>query len=632
MQFDLDRLVRCWTLGVPLPIDMIRNAETSQPDTQAIGSAEWRWIHWSGIFVLGVLALYAWTFYLERTAGLDSAFFSWLIIDVEVPISVLGRVGSWLPQVLPVALIRQGAPLEWVLRSYSMSLFMVHVAVYALVVYLLKDRRAGAVLPLAMVAGFHVMFYYGISELYQGLSITVLWWVVLQRAMVTDDVRSWRTPVIITVLLAVWISFYHQLLLLPIGYLMVFGFIGLGRKGRIRMIWVGAIIIAWFLVRIKTMGTSSYEQSRMPSMDDLVHYAGEWTTLNSTAYLFEVWTKFKALILLIVGGFFAGLIRKAWSYTLWSVLFSLGFLLLILIVDRNGNEPIIFENYYPILGFVWAVHLVTVLQGTTRWVSVYKRIMFVSVAFLGLLQVHQGHYLMASKLAYHQRLTTFWQQQDRYKLLVSDGNYPWDYGMGSWAMGLESALVSSLKGPQSTTTLFLTKDPALPDTITSNPRQFLGPAWSPTWFEIPNLDHRYFQLPIDTGYVHINTWASGFPYEQLELRAPVKPYRFGPDRLCVVPIVIHNPSSALMPSRTDAVTPVRMTYRLFHPDGTELEHVPLITGLETDIPPGMSYEQGLIIKRPDRPGRYWVIADLVVDGKTFGKYATFDLIVDRWPF
>jgi hypothetical protein len=593
---------------------------------------EKRSIQWAGALVLGVLGLFAWTFYLERTACFDSAFFSWLLIDVEVPVSVLGRIGSWIPQVLPVALIRHGSSLELVLRSYSMSLFGVHVLVFAVLVLWSRDRKAIYALPVMLTAGFHYMFYYGISELYQGLSLTVLLWVLLRRAAGALTTPTFRWYGLIAVLLSIWISFYHQLLILPIGFLLVNELIPRDRKGRQRIVLLGLIIGVWFVVRIKTMGTSSYEQSRMPSFSDLIHYGGQWCSLNSTIYLLMVWTKFKAMILLVTVAFVAGLWRRAWLHTAWTLLFSVLFLLLVLVVDRDGMASTIYENYYPVLGLVWVVHLLTVLDGMSLWEVRLRKGVFLSVCMLGLLQIYQGHFRMSAKVAYNQRLTSFWHQQDRSKLLVSASNYPWNYTLGEWALGMESALTSAIQGPQATATMFVSLEQTLLDTIGPKKEQFLGPTWSPLWFGIPALDQRYFNLPTDTGYISVNTCSKGFPYEQLELRPPSTPIRLGPDRYTVIPILIHNPTAMLMPSCTERDSPVRLSYRLFLPDGTEYLKGGGLSALETDIPPGMTYQQGLVMERPKEHGRYWVIADVVVDGQTFGKYATFDVVVDGWPF
>ena len=77
----------------------------------------------AGTVVLAVLGAFAWTYYLERTACADSAFFSWLMIDEQSPVSVLGRYGSWLVQLPAVVLIWIGAPLRTVLH-----LSLIHIS------------------------------------------------------------------------------------------------------------------------------------------------------------------------------------------------------------------------------------------------------------------------------------------------------------------------------------------------------------------------------------------------------------------------------------------------------------------------------------------------------------------------
>ena len=256
---------------------------------------------------------------------------------------------------------------------------------------------------------------------------------------------------------------------------------------------------------------------------------------------------------------------------------------------------------------------------------------FITVCSLGLLQIHRAHYRISEKVAYLQRITTFWEVLGRPKVLVKEENYPWNYGVGLWPLGFESTLVSSVRGPQYAASLFVSKDQALLDTASLRREQFLGPTWEPLWFGIPSLNQRYYDLPTDTGYFWANTCDTTFDLTQLELRASARPFRMAPDRYTVIPIQIHNPTAQRMPSCTGNGKPVRMGYRLFHKDGTEYVKGVETTALETDIPPGMTYHQSLVIERPVDPGTYWVLADLLVDGKPFGKYVTFDVVVDRWP-
>src|SRR5436190_6637843 len=275
-----------------------------------------------GTLVLLILSGFAWTYYLERTACSDSAFFSWLMIDQKMPVSALGRYGSWLTQLLPVVLIRIGVSLGTVLRVYSLSFIAFHALIFWLLAFKLKDRRATYVLPIALTAGFHYMFYYGVSELYQGLSLTVLLWSIVGRAMVAGARRAHLRWFALAFALNVWISFYHQLLVLPLMFILGFEFLGADRKGRIRLTVMGGAMLLWYLIRIKAMSTSTYEDSRMPTMADLIHYSSQWTKLDSTTYLFEVWTKFHGLLVLVAAGLVVGIVGRAWLRTLWSIVFT----------------------------------------------------------------------------------------------------------------------------------------------------------------------------------------------------------------------------------------------------------------------------------------------------------------------
>jgi hypothetical protein len=148
-----------------------------------------------------------------------------------------------------------------------------------------------------LTAAFHYMFYYGISELYQGLSLTVLLWVLIRRAF--DPVGSSIWWFVGVFLLNVIISFYHQLLVLPLVFLLVYDGHWNGRwRDKEGVVLSGALVL-WYVLRIALMTKSSYEEARMPKMADMLTYAFRLKDLNSTVYFLMVWTKFKALLLLM---------------------------------------------------------------------------------------------------------------------------------------------------------------------------------------------------------------------------------------------------------------------------------------------------------------------------------------------
>jgi hypothetical protein len=596
------------------------------------GSSKQHLVLLVGTTVLVVLGGFAWTYYLERTACFDSAFFSWLMIDSGEPVSVLGRYGSWVAQLLPVALIRSGASLEAVLRSYSLMFIVFHALVFALLAFVLKDRKATYALPIVLTAGFHYMFYYGISELYQGLTLTLLLWAIIKKALAVEQRGGLWKWAVLAILLNVWISFYHQLLVLPLFFLLVFEGLTKDVRRRKRLLVIGSVLCLWYVLRIKAMASSTYEESRMPKLDDLLHYSMDLNALNSTVYFLAVWTKFKAALLLIAVAIGAAVWRRRWLHFAWTMAFSTGFLILVLIVDRDGMAPMIYENYYPVITLFWVVLLLDVVPGSSSRQTMVRSALLVSVCAIGLVQIHRGHYRISEKVAYAKRVARFQADHGSRKSIVGFDNYAWAYAMGHWPAGMESALVTAVAGPEKASTIFVTNDLAMLDTVHARPEQFLGPSWEPAWFGLQNLDQRYFRFPRDVGYSYANTWVPEFSIDELVTEGPNTPYRLVPDRFTVVPVMLLNPTEVRMPSLTESGVPCRMTYVLYRTDGTVYQESSILSGLESDIPPGAAYVQGLVIERPVDNGTYTVKARLEFGPDQVVDIPEFQVVADRWPF
>ena len=582
-----------------------------------------------GAFVLVVLGWFAWRYYLERTACFDSAFFSWLMIDEGAPVSVLGRYGSWIAQLLPVLLIKLGAPLKTVLRAYSLAFILFHGLVFYLVAFRLKDRRATIALPIVLTAAFHYMFYFGISELYQGLSLSVLLWVFIRRAW-TEHASNWWFAGAIA--LNVAISFYHQLLVLPLVFMLVFEAMEKQRWRKPRVWGLGIVLVLWYVLRITLMTKSTYEEARMPKLDDLITYGFRLDQLNSTIYFLTVWTKFKALLLVMALAGSMAVWHRSWLRLIWSVLFSAGFIMLILIVDHDGMAPVIYENYYPVIGLVWSVLFATEADRTVGLWRKWAMGIGALACALGLLQIHRGHYRLTDRVEYAQRLTTYQAERGSRKSLVRFDNYPWAYGLVHWAVGMESALCSGVQGPQRAATIFVSDNATMLDSVAQRTDQFLGPVWQPFWFGIQNLDRRYFDLPRDVGYSWANVRDTINVVPALRFEGPAAPYRMVPDRFTVVPIGLYNPGSGTIRSCTLDGTPRQFVYELYRVDGSLYQKSAITTSLEVDIAPAASYIQGLVIERPVDRGTYTVRAWLVHDSVVLGPKVSFQVKADAWPF
>ncbi len=581
-----------------------------------------------GLLVLLALGAFAWKYYLERVACFDSAFFSWQMLNERSPVSVLGRYGSWLAQLLPVALIRLDAPLEMVLRAYSVSFILLHLIVFLLLAVVLREGRAAMALPICLTAGFHYMFYYGISELYQGLVLSLLLWALLHRLFRAEGRMARVAWFSAALLLNIWISSYHQLLVFPL--LFILG-VELAKEGRWmqRQWWVAvALLLGWYVLRINVFTESGYENSRLITMGEVWASVLHIHTFSSTKYLVGVVAKFKAFHLLCLAVAALALWRKAWWRLAWTVGFSMGFLCLALIVDRDSRSPIINENYYPVVAFFWAVAFADLARGA-QWGKLRPAYWLLPlICGLGLLQIHQAHYRLSAKVAYSYRVASFNAQHGAAKVVVNRDSYPWAYTIGHWAEGFTSTLVTSVHGPRSAATAFVPDEGSDLAPLMADPLQFLGPSWEPKWFGIQNLNLRYIQLPDTKGYVAINTPDHGFEYARLRFGVPSVPVRLVPDRFTVIPVTIYNPTGSNMPSCDSLGRPLRFHYTLTPADGGRPIEGETFSPMETDIPPQAGYDQGIVIERPAKAGRYTVT--LACEGTAMNT--RFEVMADHWPW
>lgn len=577
-----------------------------------------------GAVVLTGLLCLAWCYYLERTACFDSAWFSWLMIDSGMPTSALGRYASWTAQLLPVWLVHQEAPLSTVLLAYSICLMLVHVAIFLVIACGLRDERGAVALPITLVTGLHLMFYYGVSELNQGLSFTVLVWYLLRRTRKEED-RWWAWALALVVLNA-WTSFHHPVLLLPLMFIIGLEALRGAPWPQRRWWWLSAACVGWYAVRISLFTGSSYEQERMPGLADVLGNLGNLSELPSTRYLLSVWTKFKAFLLLLPITLLLLLRSRGWATLAWLVLWMAGTLLLILITDRNQGSPVLFENFYPLLALAVAVTFadkLADLQGRERRIGM---VAFGGIAMLGLVQVERAHHPFTMKVEHAQHLTQQLHSDGVRKAIASNATLPWAVVWSHWAFAFETALISGIDGPTAATTVFVDNDITRYEQPMRATGALLGPTWEPVWFGSQNLRKRYFDLP-DSGYTVIAHAAAADAARptrgSMELLGPEGVVVLPPSPVGYVTIRLRDLSGRGLQALDARGAATMLRTRVLPDAGDGIPVCDDRTPLERDLLPGHELMQGLIIGRPRTSGRYRVEVELEVAGRPTGIRTSF---------
>ena len=566
-----------------------------------------------GLIVFLTQAILSQVYYLERTACYDPAFFSFLMLDSGSLESVLGRHGSWLSQLLPWVVLKSGGSLELFLRSYSLSFILLYFIFFLVTLYAIKDKRAAIAMVICCTVGYHLSFYYSTAELYQGLALTCMLWAVLRKLKEPDKKKRilWSS---FTVLLTIWISFYHQILIIPVTFLIAFELF----EGKLRSInthqWIvfGAMI-GWFMIRILAFEKSSYEASRMVTLEDFKTYLPGIDRLPSALYFrWEI----NELPALIISSLMAGvllLFRKKWMQFLVFGSACLGFLVLILITDHAGQSPVMYENYYTVFGLFAAIAIAGSLYDPTKGYRFFVSGAVTSLLLIaGVVQIYNGHRPFTVLVDHFDQTTIRMLNRGQHKGIVHMENHPWSFSWMAWPTPFSSVLISAVNNNGWAATIYASPDPGSTMSNNTAPNTFLGPEWEENWFTSDNLNEA-IRIPaqpysvITTTARTINERDSLRPSITLEVLKDTIPVDAGPK--CFVPIRISNMGKDTLHARLPGNEMLRLYYWIDSGEGEKV-NPEQFTQIDSDIYPGESAQFYLVIDTPSENGDHSIRFDL----------------------
>lgn len=560
-----------------------------------------------------VLFAFSLMYYKERMLAFDPSFFSFLMIqDMSFSIA-LGRWGAVFSEVLPLIGLKSGINLEGFLQLFSASFILLYYIYFLIIHYVYRNTRATVVLLLTLCLTFRSTFYYSTAELYQALGLCVLFWAVLEKAV--QKPKFINPQFFVAVGLIILISFFHQLAALPV--LFIIGFEYLSRKNwkSACLLSLGALTFLWFIVRIKFMSTSAYEQNKMLSSADFFNNLSNLASLSSTKYV----AKFilSSLLVPAITGVLVvlGLLwKKKWLPALFTVFAAGGFSVIVIVTLGKGDSEIMTENYFTVLGLFIALPLIREFYDEAKLPVVGLSVL---LTLYSLCAIQNSHHYFTTRLTYLNNLVSYARQFENKKLVISKSNLDPIVSV-PWALPFESTLLSSIPGKHNTAAIFA-EDEKKPfsDADLARPNVFFGPTWEPFWFTSNNLNQAYLALPSGP-YLRMNSWQSdttfkesNFTKENIVLKGCS--LRYDHD-FFMAEVEIKNNSPFKLHSIPAGPNPVVISYHLYDKDWKMIKWDNVRTMLTVDILQGHSFVQSVHIERPE-PGQYYVDFDLVVEGK-----------------
>lgn len=544
----------------------------------------------------------------------------------------LGRWGSIPSQLLPLWAIKNGFSLDSVVKLYSVSFILLYYVFFLIVTVVLKNNKAGIALMLALCIGFRHAFYYSTAELYQGMALAfVLWALNDPEKEYNSTFKKW-VGIILSLALIYIISYYHQLALFVVLFILIMLVLEWKSPAKMSLIIALSLAVFWFFIRFFILTDTNYERQKMLDFKTFSEQLPNIFELPSTLY-FEQFVKdnFLSFSIIMAVVFFLFIKSKKWLLMSFFISFTLGYLLLILITYYRGESPVMYENYFVLIGCFFAVSLPFLLKSESK--KYLTLIVIVPILLINSIGIFNGHYTMTKRIEYLERLIKQGRTFEKQKFLVDHRNFAWQFGWIKWAVPFETVLLSSLSSPDSSVTIFIPENMNQFDSLIDKENIFLGPDWAITWFGSQNLNKNYFHLP-SSGYEKLSTYQNDsafneadFDKENMTLIPEKQLYYSDDDSFIVAEVNIINESGKKLPSILSGAKGVYLSYHIYDNKNNLILWDGIRTPLEVDIE--KNYLQGLFVELPLRSGEYFVEVDFLTENvRWWGINSRFKLAVD----
>lgn len=414
-----------------------------------------------GLQIIGhsfFLLLLAWSvlFYQERMLNFDAAYYSFQVIrntDFYLPHD---RTINYATQWLPILGVKLGWSLPTILLAYSSIFFVLHYAIYNLIVYGFKNVEGGILLALCMCLTIRYKFFAAVSESYISLPL-----IALLIAYLTRHKDAFRPPkpywdFMIAAVLVLLASTSHPIAVLPILAYYGFDFFYHRRWSNVWHWTLVGFTLLVFVYRFLSIQNTSYEGRRIE---------GAWARIENLSSLTEltVWQivqeYFETEYALAVGVFLilVGILfwRRKILSGLWLILCTVLLLLMILVTYSylQAKSYLMIDGYLGLLGVVWAIPmLLLVLKSKNYWLG-----LGLSVVLLGfsLARTYEKHHFFSQRLDYLTYLIEHNGTEQERKLILRLQDFDWSRTWQRWSLPYETLLLSSLEGSENSHTIYV---------------------------------------------------------------------------------------------------------------------------------------------------------------------------------
>ena len=437
--------------------------------------------------------------YRERLLNCDAAYYTFHVINYEEFFVKHQRYISYFTQWLPLLVIKLGGSLKASMLAYSTVFGLWFYSLYLIAAHVWKNPKGGLYIAFSLFLTMRYKHYAGHTEITFAIAVAafLMAWIWTDKTIL----KWYSTPIDYTVkaILLVWLYIIHPIIIMPL--IIVLGVDTIYHK-RWRdfnhWIFIGATVIT-FLIRFLTVSNDSYESGKI----GLLSTAREVFSSPGDYYVFQILNKYLIQeyipVLVIFTLILVWMVKKARYLTVFGMVVGLLGILSVVTVTYSylrGDIYIMIDGYLGLLGMVLGTAIFFYIKDTSlnNWkVSILGLLIVFSI-----IRIYEKEYVLRERLEGYEK--TFELYPDQVKLFAPLNLHDWDTFWYPFEMPVETLMLSSLEGKDSSRTIFVDYDVLGTDGYLDGDDYFISFNQK---IPISQLNKKFFNLRVDQPYIRI---------------------------------------------------------------------------------------------------------------------------------
>ncbi len=457
-------------------------------------STGWPWLLMGHIF-FGIMLVMSLVLYQERMLAMDSAYYAFRLIVHQDFYTGHERYISYLPQLFPLLAIKMGGSLKVVLMAYSAGFILFYYTAYNIIVYLFKNPQAGLFLALSLGLSIRYKFYGPVGE----VVLSIVFLALLLGWLTKPKQRFSHLPAWLDVLIGIGIA---SLLLTAHPFITITTTISLGFVLLFKKEWknprfwiISYYTLVLLLYTFAFAGNNAYEAQRVDPFKEAWQVLSHFQDFYLSEVLYRYFDTQYALPFVV---FLISLVLLSIQKRYFVALYLfLSFLLLLSIIfvmyAYLGTDIfIMLDGYLVHLGVIWALPL------AFHWGQERQQWMVPALAFLllfSLARINDSKAFFQERLAYLENALAQHTSPQHPKAVAYLEDFNYEKLWIGWAMSSETLLLSSLKGPGFSRSIYLADQRGDLEGRFDEPDLYLNVPFAPDFIKNDDLPLQYFQVP-----------------------------------------------------------------------------------------------------------------------------------------